>query len=113
MILFWCRHWLKRKPQGSKPSRRGQPVRRAWEGHYVPALEFLESRNLLSFVSWDAQHNPDGGSWEAAGSWLDEQEMHRVPMRTDDVVIGNKRSLPSPTLTRLRGPRRHRFRKCA
>jgi hypothetical protein len=87
MFLSWCRHWLRLRPQRCKPSRRSRPGKRSGEALYLPSLELLESRNLLSSVFWDTLDNPNGGSWNSDGSWFNEQHMHTVPRSFDDVTI--------------------------
>ena len=51
-----------------------------------PTLEVLEGRCLPS-VTWDSVNHPDGGSWEDANNWIDDQGMHRLPGQYDDVTI--------------------------
>src|SRR5271157_570589 len=54
--------------------------RRRWRNHFLLGLERLESRTLLSTISWN---NPSGGDWDTASNW----SSNSVPGAGDDAVL--------------------------
>ena len=67
--------------RGLSRRREAARARRSGRGATRLALDFLESRTLLSNVNWTGA--ADGKSWTVAGNWSDDV----VPTSSDDVTI--------------------------
>ncbi len=70
-----------RKYRGLSRRRETARARRSSRGAVRLALDFLESRTLLSNVTWTGA--ADGKSWTVAGNWSDDA----LPTSSDDVTI--------------------------
>lgn len=80
MILSQVQKWI-RLVFRKRPVR----LRRRVGSNSRLFLECLETRNLLSTVTWI---NPNGGDWDTASNWLDTTTgTNHVPTANDDAVI--------------------------
>jgi hypothetical protein len=64
-------------------SRHISKVRRGNRTKLRPPVHSLESRTLLSTVSWDTTGHPTGGDWDTAANWVGGV----LPGPSDDTVI--------------------------
>ncbi len=82
-----------RQASGGVDPRRS--ARRNGRGRSRPRLQFavepLEDRILPSTVTWI---NPNGGDWDTAANWQDQNGANRVPGLADDAVISMAGNIP-------------------